>query len=73
MIYLWKIFYKITAIAGLLCLFFAAGTDQRFADMGQMPPESVGTMITVGVVLMIPLGIHMVVEYLRGKNNAIHR
>lgn len=51
-----------TAIAGVLCLFGAAGTDQRFSEMGQMPPESVENLLFIGLLLLIPAALHILRE-----------
>ena len=45
---------KLSATLGFLCLFGAAGTDQHYAEMGQVPPEGVGQLIIVGLILLIP-------------------
>ena len=45
---------KIAATLGFLCLFGAAGTDQHYTEMGQVPPEGVGHLIIIGLVFLIP-------------------
>ncbi len=59
---IFKLFRIITAAAGVLCIFGAAGTDQMYSNMRQMPPDSVGTMITWGFILLIPSILHLIKE-----------
>lgn len=72
-----RFFRNICTVAGFICFLGAAGTDEFYADMRQMPPESVDTMVAWGLVLLIPLALHIVREkliaYRREKRNAVHR
>lgn len=68
-----KKIHKITAFAGILLLFFTAATDERFSEIGQMPPESLGTVFAWGLALMIPTAIYLILEYIRGKKNGLYR
>lgn len=45
---------KVMAWVGVICLFSAAGTDQRCFEMGQVPPESVEQLIIIGLLLLMP-------------------
>jgi hypothetical protein len=54
-------------IAGLIALLCAAGVDQMYTDMRQMPPDSVGTMVAWAFVLMIPQGLHWLRRELRER------
>ncbi len=47
-----KIFRRLTAIIGGLCVFGAAGTDQRFIEAGQLPPWSVDMVYIIGLALL---------------------
>lgn len=58
-----RLFRRLSAFAGFLCLFGAIGTDEMYTDMGQMPPESVEKAIVWGFVLLIPTALH----YLKGE------
>lgn len=51
-----------TAIAGFVCIYGAAGTDQRISEMGQMPPESVENLAFIGLLLLIPAAWHILRE-----------
>ena len=46
------------AAAGFICIFGAAGTDEYYTELRQMPPDSVDTMVAWGLVLLIPQGLH---------------
>lgn len=60
-----RFFRNICTAAGFICFLGAAGTDEFYTEMRQMPPESVGTMVAWGLVLLIPLALHIVREKLR--------
>lgn len=45
---------KAMAVVGFICLFGAAGTDQRFTEMGQMPPDNLWIVFVIGLVLLLP-------------------
>ena len=66
---IFRLFRIVTAAAGLFMLFGAAGTDQMYADVGAMPPESVGAMVAWGFVLMIPSALH----FLKGERKKVRR
>jgi hypothetical protein len=72
-----RFFRNICTAAGFICFLGAAGTDEFYTKMRQMPPESVGTMVVWGLVLLIPLALHIarkkLIEYRREKRNAVHR
>ncbi len=40
--------------AGLICVFGAAGTDQMYTEMRQMPPNYLWIVFTIGLVLLLP-------------------
>lgn len=44
---------RLTAIIGALCVFGAAGTDQRMSEAGQVPPENVWIVYAIGVALLV--------------------
>jgi uncharacterized membrane protein len=74
MIYLWKIFYKITAVVGFLLLLFSLSISDYYAlAMRQNPPENTDALIAWGAVLLIPFGIHLLCEFLKGGANDVHR
>jgi hypothetical protein len=53
-------FFRITtAIMGGVCVFGAAGTDERFIKMGQMPPGNLWIVFIVGLVLLLPTLVHL--------------
>ncbi len=54
-----KIFRRITAIMGCVCILGVAGTDQHFTEMGQMPPDDLWIVFIIGFVLLIPTLIYM--------------
>lgn len=68
-----KKIHKITAFAGILCLFGAAGISDRCIDFGQAQPEYLDALILWGFALMIPTAIFLILDYARGKRNAFHR
>lgn len=69
-----KKIHKITAFAGILLWIGAVGeSDFHTLAMRQSEPETVGTLIAWGFALMIPTAIHLILEYARGKKNAVHR
>ena len=45
---------KITAIIGGALVFGAAGTDQMYTEMRQMPPDYLWIVLIVGLVLLLP-------------------
>lgn len=49
-----KIFRISTAILGGICLFGVAGTDQMYAELGQMPPDNLWIVFVIGLVLLLP-------------------
>lgn len=55
---IFKLFRIVTATAGILCLLSAAGTDQMYTSVGQMPPESVDKLVAWGFILLIPMALH---------------
>lgn len=46
---------SIMAIAGFICLLGAAGTDQMYTEMRQMPPDNLWIVFVIGLVLMLPI------------------
>ena len=44
---------KAIAAVGSFCVLGAAGTDQRFAEIGRMPPDSVWKVFLFGMVLIV--------------------
>lgn len=69
-----KKIHKITAFAGIMLFVSAAGKSDFYTlAMRQSDPETVGTLIAWGFALMIPTAIHLILEYIRGKKNAVHR
>lgn len=49
-----KIFRRITAIMGCVCILGVAGTDQHFSEMRQVPPDDLWIVFIIGLVLLIP-------------------
>lgn len=68
-----KKIHKFTAGAGVLLWYFAAGESDRCLDFGQAEPENLDSLIACGFALMVPSVIHLALEFIRGKKNAIHR
>ena len=68
-----KKIHKITAFAGLLLFVFAAGASDRCIEFGQAQPENLDSLIAWGFALMIPTAIYLILDYARGKRNALHR
>ena len=44
---------RLTAIIGALCVFGAAGTDQRMIEAGQVPPETTLVVYAIGLALLV--------------------
>ena len=57
-----RMFRILTAIAGMVCLFGAAGTDEMYTNMRQMPPESIENLLVIGLILLIPTAWHILRE-----------
>lgn len=49
-----KLFRISTAILGGICLFGAAGADQMYTELGQMPPDSVEQVFVIGLIFLLP-------------------
>jgi hypothetical protein len=47
-----KILKTLTETMGWICVVGSAGTDQRFAEAGRMPPEGVNQIFIFGLVLL---------------------
>lgn len=63
----YRLFRNLTALAGFLLIFGAAGTDEYYTDLGQMPPESVDSMVVLGLILLIPTALRLIGMALRKK------
>lgn len=64
--YLWKFIRTAMALVGIFLVFGAAGkSDYYLIELGQPEPSSVWTTITIGLLLMIPMGIHLAWCYVK--------
>ena len=63
MISLWKIIRNLSAIAGLILLMGSVGTSDYYAmELECAAPSYVTTNLVIGIVLMLPMVIHLLVE-----------
>ena len=69
----YRLFRNLTACAGFLLIFGAAGTDEMYAEMGKMPPESLDVMVAVGLILLIPAALRLIGMALRKEKQNVHR
>lgn len=63
----YRLFRTLTAGAGFLLIFGAAGTDEMYAEMGKMPPENLDAMVAVGLILLIPAALRLIGMALRKR------
>lgn len=45
---------NVMAVAGLICVFGAAGTDQMYTECGNIPPNDLWIVFAVGFALLLP-------------------
>ena len=46
-------FRTLSAITGIVLIVGAAGTDERFVEAGQTPPEGIEQMVLIGLALLL--------------------
>ena len=67
MVFLWKCFANLSALAGVVCWYCAASTsDFWILEMGQDPPANVGTLLIWGAVLIAPKLLEIIVASIAG-------
>ena len=73
MISLWKIIRNLSAIAGLIMLMGAINTSDYYViELEQVAPSYCNRNIVIGIVLLLPMIIHLFVEmYREGKQGDI--
>ena len=71
MMSLWKIIRNLSAIAGLIMLIGAIGTSDYYViELEQVAPSYCNRNIIIGIVLLIPMVIHLFYEmYKEGKES----
>lgn len=71
MISLWKIIRNLSAIAGLILLMGSVGEQDRYTlALRQAAPAHSDTTMIIGIVLLLPMIIHLLVEmYKEGKQD----
>lgn len=58
---LWKIVRTLLGVAGAVLIFGAVGTSDYYVmQLGQPEPSNVGTIITIGLAMMMPMIIHAI-------------
>ena len=66
MISLWKIIRNLSAIAGLILLMGSVGTSDYYAmELECAAPSYVNTNLVIGIVLMLPMVIHLIIDMSR--------
>lgn len=66
---LWRIVRTLLAVVGMVMVFGAVGrSDYYVMELGQREPSSVWTTIVIGVVMMLPMWIHMCRKSMRGED-----
>lgn len=66
--FLLKTFRNLTAVVALLCWLSAAGASDFYVmELGQSAPASVDTMIITGLLLMVPMALHVLKLQLKGN------
>jgi hypothetical protein len=55
-----KLFRNVSAAIGALLFFGAAGTDEMYVEMGEMPPNSVTALLIIGGILLIPMVLRLI-------------
>ena len=75
MISLWKIIRTMSAIIGAVHLIFAVQTSDYYVmELGLAEPAYVKTHIIVGLLMLLPLLIHVLYDlYKEGKKNDVDR
>lgn len=72
MISLWKIIRNLSAIAGLILLMGTAGTQDKYAALHQVAPSYCDRNLIIGIVLLLPMIIHLLVEmYKEGREDNV--
>lgn len=73
MISLWKIIRNLSAIAGLIMLMGAISTSDYYViELGQVAPSYCNRNIIIGILLLLPMIIHLIAEMcLEGKKDDI--
>lgn len=67
---LWKIVRTTMAIIGGILLFGAAGTSDYYTlELGVREPDSVWKTIMVGLILMIPMWVHLTYTVIKEKDD----
>lgn len=68
MIYRFFVRYHIvTALLGVMIIFFGAGSSDFYVEQGLKEPKGVGTLLTWGTLCMIPTVIYSLLEYFKRK------
>jgi hypothetical protein len=65
MIGLWYIIRSCMAAVGVALMYCAVSTSDYHTEIRQADPDSVGTMLVWGIVLMVPWMLHKLREYLK--------
>lgn len=75
MISIWKIIRNLLAIIGALAIYGAVSTsDYYIIELGTVEPAYVKTQLIVGVILVLPMLLHVFYElYKEGKNDVQNR
>lgn len=64
--YLWNIIRNIMGVVGFILIYGAVGTSDYYVlEMGVAEPPSVGRMLLIGVLLLIPTVLHGFYIYLK--------
>jgi hypothetical protein len=73
MISLWKIIRNLSAIAGFILLLGTAGTTDYYAnELRQAAPSYCDRNLIIGLVLILPMIIHLIVEtYKEGREDNV--
>ena len=67
--YLWKIVRNIMGVVGFVLVLGGVSTSDYYViELGQPEPSSVGRMIFIGLMLMVPTAIHIIRNAIRENN-----
>lgn len=68
---LWKIIRNLSAIAGLILIFGSVSTsDYYVVELGRTAPSYCDRNLIIGIVLILPMIIHLLVEmYKEGRED----
>ena len=71
MISVWKIIRNLLAIIGAITIYGTIGTSDYYViELGSVAPAYVKTQIIVGVLMILPMVLHVFYElYKEGKND----